>query len=456
MMIELVEKIITSIQSLVWGPPLLCLLFGTGIYLTWVLRGLQFRRFGYALQQLWQPETRHSDGDISPFSSLMTSLAGAIGTGSIVGVATAIAMGGIGALFWMWVTTLFTMATKYAESVLAVKYREKDHRGEMVGGPMQYIRNGLGWKKIASLFAFLGIFVSIGTGNLVQTNSIAEAVTNIVPISPWIIGVVVAFFTFLVIFRGVRSIGRVVHFLVPGMAILYVTGGLIVLATHYHHIPFALQSIVKAAFQGQAAMGGIAGTSVLWAIQLGVSHSIFSNEAGLGISSISAAAARTDQPCRQGLVIMTGAVISTLIVCSITGLAIVITQSHQVLDSNGSPLNGATLAMHAFQQALPGGKYVVAISLVLFAFSTIIAWAYYGEKCFETFAGEKNIPLFRLFYSFVIIPAALCNVEFIWHMADILNGCIVVPNLIALLALSTVVVQETQVFFRKELQTAQI
>jgi AGCS family alanine or glycine:cation symporter len=378
----------------------------------------------------------------------MTSLAGAIGTGSIVGVATAVTIGGMGSLFWMWITALLGMATKYAESLLAVKYRKVDKNGEMIGGPMEYMEYGLGWRWMAVLFAIFGSFAALGTGNLVQVNSIAEAVHSVTDLSPWWTGIILAGLTFFVVVGGIRSIGQVAGFLVPFMALFYVAGGLLILAIHYDRLPLAFGKIFEEAFQGRAAVGGIVGTSVLAAIQLGVSRSVFSNEAGLGISSIAAAAAKTDSPGRQAMIIMTGALVSTVIVCTITGLVLDVTGLVGSTTESGQVLNGASLAIAAFNSTITGGNYIVTIGLILFAYSTVLAWGYYGEKCFEYLFGEKYLILYRIFYSLIIIPGAALKMETVWHFADISNGLITIPNLIALLMLSKVIVDETLVFLK--------
>lgn len=443
------DQLLKTLNKMLWGPPLLIFLLGIGLYLTFLLRGVQFRYMGYALKQVFAKKRAGAKGDISHFEALMTSLAGAIGTGAIVGVTSAIAIGGLGALFWMWVTALLGMATKYAESLLAVKYREVDQRGEMIGGPMEYISRGLGWKWMAALFALFGSIAAIGTGNMVQVNSIVEAVGSVWVINPWISGVVIALLAALVILGGVRSIGHVAGVLVPIMAIFYLAGGLVIIAMNRHNLPEALRLIFVSAFKGQAAIGGFSGASLMVAIQLGVSRSIFSNEAGLGISSIAAAAAQTDSPGRQAMITMTGALLSTGIVCTITGLVIAVSQVLGTTNPDGSLVNGAPLAILAFGSSLTGGGYIVTIGLVLFAFSTIIAWAYYGEKCFEYLLGERFIWPYRIVFILVIIPSAVLKMETVWYLADISNALMVIPNLVALFFLSPVIKSETDLFLEK-------
>jgi AGCS family alanine or glycine:cation symporter len=442
---EQLGSFIEKIHQLVWGMPLLLLLLGTGAYLTIILRGVQFSYLGYAIKQVFAKQRENSEGDISHFEALMTSLAGAIGTGTIVGVATGVTIGGIGALFWMWIMAFLGMATKYAESLLAVKFREVDAKGEMIGGPMQYIERGLGVKWMAALFAIFGAVAAIGTGNMAQVNSIAAAAGEMWGINLWVTGIVTAILTGLVIVGGVKSIGHVAGVLVPMMAIFYILGGLIIIGIHYDRVPEAFMTIFRSAFEGQAAVGGFAGSTIMMALQVGVARSIFSNEAGLGISTMAAAAARTDSPGRQAMITMTGALLSTVIVCTITGLVLAVTDSLGTTTESGALLTGVVLAMKAFG-TIPGGQYVVSIGLILFAFSTVIAWAYYGEKCCEYLFGVRSILFYRLIYTLVVIPGAALQIKIVWDFADIFNGLMAIPNLIALLALSKVIVNETKAF----------
>ena len=322
---ESIDQFLSNFKDAIWSAPLLILLIGTGAYLTIILKGVQFRYLGYAIKQVFARVRSNSEGDISPFEALMTSLAGAIGTGTIVGVATGLAVGGLGSIFWMWITAFVGMATKYAESMLAVKYRVIDERGEMMGGPAQYIEKGLGWKWMAFLFAIFGAIGAITTGNLVQVNAISEAIQHLKPMDPLWTAIGISAITGLVIIGGVRSIGHVAGVLVPIMALFYMAGGLIIIAIHFDKIPDAFMLIIKSAFTGQAATGGFVGSTIMMAIQSGVSRSVFSNEAGLGISSIAAAAAKTDSPGRQGMITMTGALVSTVLVCTVTGLVLAVT-----------------------------------------------------------------------------------------------------------------------------------
>jgi alanine or glycine:cation symporter, AGCS family len=443
---ENIDQFLSHIKDMIWGLPILILLIGTGTYLTIILKGVQFRYLGYAIKQVFARSRSGSTGDISPFEALMTSLAGAIGTGAIVGVATAITAGGLGAIFWMWVTAFVGMATKYAESLLAVKFRVIDERGEMMGGPSQYIEKGLGWKWMAVLFSLIGAIGAITTGNLVQVNAIAEAIGHLKAIEPWTIGVGLAALTGLVILGGVKSIGHVAGVLVPIMALFYMIGGLIILALNYDQLPAAFALIFKSAFTGQAAAGGFMGATIMMAIQSGVSRSVFSNEAGLGISSIAAAAAKTDSPGRQGMITMTGALVSTVIVCTVTALVLAVTGVHGATNDTGDLLNGASMAFAAFGSSIAGGGYIVSIGLILFAFSTIIAWAYYGEKCFEYIFGAKSVIVYRILFTAIVIPGAVLKMEIAWQLADITNGLMVIPNLIALIGLSKVITSENNKF----------
>ncbi|MBA3720994.1 MAG: sodium:alanine symporter family protein [Parachlamydiaceae bacterium] len=443
---EQIDHFLSEVRELVWGFPLVFLLLGTGAYLTILLKGMQFRYLGYALKQVVARQQKDSKGDISHFEALMTTLAGAIGTGTIVGVATGITVGGLGAIFWMWVTAFLGMAIKYAESLLAVKYRGLDRRGEMSGGPMQYIEKGLGWKSVASIFAVLGVIAAMSTGNLVQTNSIAEAINHVWHVDPLITGIVLAGLTGVVIIGGVKSIGQVASILVPIMALLYVFAAIYILLVNITNVPAAFMHIIHSAWNGQAASGGFLGASVMMAVQMGVARSVFSNEAGLGISSVAAAAAKTDSPGRQAMITMTGALMSTVIVCTMTGLVLAVTGVVGTTNDSGQVLNGASLAIAAFGKHIIGGEYIVTIGLILFAYTTVLAWSYYGEKCCEYIFGERSITAYRIVYALVVIPGAALKMQIAWHLADISNALMIFPNLIALIALSSVIVKETQAF----------
>ncbi|MDH5361573.1 MAG: alanine:cation symporter family protein, partial [Gammaproteobacteria bacterium] len=385
---------------------------------------------------LWQGRKAKGEGDITPFSALMTSLSATVGTGNIAGVATAIFLGGPGAMFWMWCIALVGMATKYAEAVLAVNFREKDEAGNHIGGPMFYIRNGLGknWQWLAVAFAIFGTIAGFGIGNGVQSNSVAQALEASYGIDPMMTGIVMAITVGLVLFGGIQRIAKVANKLVPFMALAYIFFGLIIILMNITGVPDAITLIVKQAFNPTAATGGFAGATVWLAIQYGVARGVFSNEAGLGSAPIAHAAAQTDSPVRQGTVAMLGTFIDTLIICSITGLVIVLTGAWT------SGITGAALTSSAFEMALPGiGGNVVTVGLVLFAFTTILGWSYYGEKCAEFLFGVKIIPYFRLLWVLMVFIGTVVQLKLMWLIADTLNALMALPNLIALALLSPVV-----------------
>ncbi|GAB6159218.1 sodium:alanine symporter family protein [Desulfotomaculum varum] len=430
---------VSKLNSFVWGPYMLVFLVGTGIYLTLRLGFLQVRTLPYALKLAFSPrqQDKKSEGDISHFHALMTALAATIGTGNIAGVATAVFTGGPGAVFWMWVTAFFGMATKYGEAILAVKYRIVDEKGEMAGGPMYYIDRGLKLKWLAWAFAFFGAFASFGIGNMTQTNSVAMAMSGTFGISPIITGIILAILTGAVILGGIQSIGRVTGFVVPFMAIFYVLGGLAIIFMNLDKLGPALALIFSDAFTGQAVAGGALGT----VIRYGVARGVFSNEAGLGSAPIAAAAAKTDHPGRQALVSMTGTFLDTIVVCSITGIVLAMAGLYT------GNTSGAQLTIASFESFLPGmGKYIVSIGLIFFAYSTVLGWSYYGEKCFQYIFSRKAVVYYR--YAFVIATFIGCTLELdlVWDIADTLNGAMAIPNLIGLLGLSGVIVSETKSF----------
>lgn len=435
------------IDYLLWSKALIFLLVGVGILLTWRLKGMQFRYLAYSLKIAFTRQDSQAEGDISQFQSLMTALAATIGIGSIAGVATAIVAGGFGAIFWMWIIALLGMATKFAEAILAVKYRISDKKGEMCGGPMYYIAKGLGWKWLGILFAVFCSLSAFAGGNLTQSNSIAAALHELVALPHMWTGIILTVITAVVILGGIKSIGKVSAYLVPIMALMYIVGGLIVLISRFERIPECFLTIVQAAFTGQAAFGGFLGASVASAIQLGVARGVSSNEAGLGSAPIAAAAAKTDVPGRQALISMTGVFLSSLVVCTITALVIGVTDVLGVVDANGKTLNGAPLVMHAFQSVIPGGGAIVAIGLILFGYSTIVGWAYYGEKCMEFLGGERILRFYRFVFCGVVFLGAIASFDIVWPIVDIMNGLMAFPNLIALFALTPIVVSEAQSFF---------
>lgn len=443
---EAITAAVGYVNGIVWGPPMLVLILGTGLFLTIGIKGMPLRRLAYGFAMLWKGRQGQGEGDISPFNALMTSLSATIGTGNIAGVGTAIAIGGPGAVFWMWITALVGMATKYSEAVLAVKYRETDELGNHVGGPMYYIRNGLGakWGWLAIAFAVFGAIAGFGIGNMVQANSVADAVHTNLGVEKWITGVVMAVLVFAVLIGGIKRIAQVAGALVPFMAVAYVLGGLVVIFANIGEVPAAFALIVKQAFTPTAAAGGFAGAAVMLAIQMGVARGIFSNEAGLGSAPIAHAAAKTDDPVRQGSVAMLGTFIDTIIVCTITALVIVLTGAWD------SGATGASLSSAAFGQGLPGfGQWVVTFGLIIFAFTTVMGWAVYGERCVEYLFGVKSIMPFRILWVLAIPLGATVKLAFVWLLADTLNALMALPNLIALLLLAPVVFKLTKEYFAK-------
>jgi len=429
---------------------MLVIILGVGLFLTFGLRLMPILKLGTGFKLLWGGRIPDKDknikGEISPFNALMTSLSATIGTGNIAGVATAIFLGGPGALFWMWCTALVGMATKFAEAVLAVRYREVDENGNHSGGPMYYIKNGLSskWGWLGGAFALFGSIAAFGIGNTVQTNSVANALSSNFGIDPMITGIVLMVLVGLVLMGGIQRIGDVAGKLVPLMAAFYIGCGAIVLIMHAAELPAAIALIFKSAFTTTAAEGGFAGAAVWAAIRFGVARGVFSNEAGLGSAPIAHAAAQTNNPVAQGLVAMLGTFIDTLIVCSITGLAIVVSGEWT------SGATGAELTSNAFATAIPYGNYIVAISLTVFAFTTILGWSVYGEKCVQYFFGVKAIMPFRILWILVVPVGAMGSLEFIWLLADTMNALMAIPNLIALALLSPVVFKLTREYFKND------
>lgn len=423
------------LNGIVWGPLMLMLILGTGAWLMAGLKLLPLRGLAGAFRLLWQGRRGSGAGEISPFQALATSLAATIGTGNIAGVATAIALGGPGALFWMWCTALVGMATKYAEAVLAVQYREQASDGSFSGGPMYYIKNGLGarWRWLAALFAFFGTFAGFGIGNTVQANSVADALNTTFGVPAWLTGLGLFVAVALVVLGGVKRIAQVAGTLVPVMAVSYLLVGLLIVALNLHEIPAMIGLILTSAFSGTAAVGGFAGAGVAAAIRFGVARGVFSNEAGLGSAPIAHAAAQTNNPVRQGMVAMLGTFIDTILVCSVTGFVILISGAWQGGES------GAALSANAFESLIPGGHYIVALGLAVFAFTTLLGWSYYSERCVVYFFGARAVPVFRVAWVIAIPLGAVAKLSFVWLLADTLNALMAIPNLIALLLLSPVV-----------------
>ncbi len=444
---EIITNAVNWLNGVVWGVPMLVLILGVGIYLTFGLKLLTILKIPFGFKLLWQGRIPGGDSGISPFNALMTSLAATIGTGNIAGVATAIFLGGPGAVFWMWMTALVGMATKYAEAVLAVKYREKDERGKYVGGPMYYIKNGLGakWKWLGVLFAFFAGIAGFGIGNMVQANSIANALSTNFAIPEWVTGVVLLVLVGMVLIGGIERISTIAGKLVPFMAIAYIAASTLVLILNVDAIPGAFNLIFTHAFSPVAATGGFAGAAVWAAIRFGVARGVFSNEAGLGSAPIAHAAASTKGPVSQGLVAMLGTFIDTIIVCTFTALAIIATGAWT------SGETGAALTSHAFNLALPGfGGYIIAISISVFAFTTILGWSYYCERSLQYLFGVKVILPFRIVWSGAALVGATLKLGFVWLLADTLNALMAIPNLIALALLSPLVFKITKEFFESK------
>jgi AGCS family alanine or glycine:cation symporter len=442
---EFLMELNSTINSLVWGPYMLVLIVGTGVYLTVRTNFMSIAKLGYVLKntlfKMFDKKTT-GEGEITPFQAVATALAATIGTGNIAGVGTAIAIGGPGAIFWMWLSALFGMATKYGEVVLAIKYREKTPDGRFVGGPMYYIEKGLGMRWLAMIFAFFGAVAAFGIGNMVQGNSVADAMNASFNIPHWISGVVIAIGAALVIIGGLKRIAQVTEKLVPFMAAFYIIGAIIILITKASQIPTAFAFIFSQAFTGTAAVGGFAGSTIMMAARFGVARGVFSNEAGLGSAPIAHAAATTDSPVRQGLWGIFEVFMDTLVVCSMTALSIVVTGAWQTGET------GAALTTAAFNLGLPGpGGIIVAVGVLLFAFSTILSWAYYGERCAEYLLGSRVNMIYRMLWIPFIVIGAIGGLTAIWDIADTLNGLMAVPNLVGLLGLSGVIFKLTKDYF---------
>ncbi|HEM3867676.1 TPA: sodium:alanine symporter family protein [Streptococcus suis] len=441
-------ELFKAINNLVWGPPLLLLLVGTGVYFTLRLGVFQIGKLPTAFRLIFSSD-QSGQGDVSSFAALCTALAATVGTGNIVGVATAITTGGPGALFWMWVAAFFGMATKYAEGFLAIKYRTKDANGQAAGGPMHYITLGMGqkWKPLAVFFAVSGVLVALlGMGTFSQVNSIASSMSASFGLAPQLVSIVTAISIAFFIFGGIEKISDVSTKIVPFMAILYILASLIVLVVHWNELLPTLGLVLKSAFSPAAAVGGFVGATVKEAIQRGIARGVFSNESGLGSAPIAAAAAKSDNPVEQGLISMTGTFIDTIIICTLTGLTILVTGQWSVEGLEGAPLTQAAFAT-VFGNT---GSIALTISLVLFAFTTILGWSYYGERCIEFLFGTKSILPYRLAFIAMVALGGFLKLDLIWTIADIVNGLMALPNLIALLALSPVIIKETRQYFAKK------
>lgn len=451
-----IGNILSVINSFVWGPVMLTLLVGTGVFLTIRLRFLPWRNLGFAIKQIFKKEekskSKNSDtGDISPIQSLMTALAATIGTGNIVGVATAMVLGGPGALVWMWISALFGLSTKYGESVLAVKYRETNSSGEMSGGPMYAMKNGIKIKWLGSLLAIMfsvfAVLASFGIGNMTQANSISTALYDSYAIPKWIVGLVIMILALTVLLGGIKSIGKVCGVIVPFMAVIYFVAAVAIIVFNIKNLPDGISEMFKMAFSFKSVAGGVGGTitaSILSSMRWGVARGVFSNEAGLGSAPIVAAAAKTDCPSRQGYINMTGTFFDTLIICTVTGLAIASSGVLGSIGANGELVTGVNLTIDAFSTLFGEyGKTVVSIGIALFAFSTILGWEYYGEKCLEFLIRKKSaIKIYRVIFCLVTFIGATTTLQMVWDFSDTMNGLMAIPNLICLILLNKDIAEE--------------
>ena len=435
------HSLLAEFAKIMWGPWLLILLLGTGVWLSIRLNGIQIRNIIYAFRLTFAKE-REGEGDISHFGSLMTALAATVGMGNIAGVSTAVALGGPGAIFWMWVTGLVGMATKYSEGYLAVKYRHINDYGEISGGPMYYIEYGLGQKWLGVCFAIFGALAAFGIGNMIQSNTTAHALSETLGTSKLLIGTILAILTGMVIIGGIKRIADVASYFVPLMVTIYFIGAIIVIFNNLPHLGSGIALIFEHAFNGTSATGGFIGATLTQTIRFGVARGLFSNESGMGSAPIAAAAAKTNHPGKQALVSMTGTFLDTLVICSLTALA---------LSSSGVWISGETgvaLTIKAFSSGLPGnwGNIIVSLSAITFGFSSILAWEYYGEKCFEYLFKEKWVYLYRYLWVIIVFMGALFELEAVWNFSDAMNALMAVPNLIGLLLLSGILSQETRIF----------
>lgn len=447
------SNILSELNGLVWGPPMLILLVGTGIFLTIRLKFLPWINLGYAIKSIFKKDGKEdfAQGDISSFQSLMTALAATIGTGNIVGVATAMVSGGPGALVWMWLSAMFGLSTTYGESVLAIKYRERNAKGEMAGGPMYTMKNGIKipglGKLLAILFSFFTVMASFGIGNMTQANSISQAISNTFAWPAWYTGLAVMILVFTVLIGGIKNIGRVCSIIVPLMGIMYFLGGIIVIAVNFKNLPAGIIEIFRMAFSVRSVAGGMGGTitaTIFSSMRWGISRGVFSNEAGLGSAPIAAAAARTDSASRQGYINMTGTFFDTMIICSITGLVIASSGVLGMQNTDGSLITGVELTIRAFSTVLgQWGGWLITIGIAMFAFATLLGWEYYGEKALEYLCKKDYvIKFYRLLFCLVTYVGSTKALEVVWNFSDTMNGLMIIPNLICLLLLSGEVARE--------------
>ncbi|MBT4087315.1 MAG: sodium:alanine symporter family protein [Deltaproteobacteria bacterium] len=445
-MVEILDKI----DGFVWGVPMLVLLVGTGIFISLFLRFVQFRHFSYAWKLISGKFDNPEDaGEVTHFQALSTALSATIGTGNIAGVGTAIALGGPGAIFWMWITAIFGMGLKYAECLLSLNFRQINEDGTAGGGPMYYLEHGLKQKWLGITFAVFAAIAAFGIGNMVQANSVAEPLLDTFGIPKLVTGIVIAVLCFAVIVGGVKRIGAFAAKIVPFMAAFYVLGALILIFTNLSGVPAAFAAIFEGAFSGTAATGGFIGAGVAQAIRFGVARGVFSNEAGLGSAPIAHGAAKTEEPVREGLVAMLGPFIDTLVICTMTGLAIIITGAFALKGADGSALTGSILTKTAFENGIPfaGGGYIVTIGIVFFAFSTVIGWSYYGDRCIDYLFGQKAVLPYRIIYCLIVPVGATIKLSLVWLISDIFNALMAIPNLIGLIFLSPIVLKLTKEYF---------
>lgn len=441
-----VMNLLTVIDNFVWGPPMLIVLVGTGIFLTVRLGWPQFKHSGYAWKLIFKgfskkDKSEKNEGEITPFQALTATLAATVGNGNIAGVATAIAAGGPGAVLWMWLTALFGMATKMTEATMGVKYRIKDKDGALAGGSMYFLDKGLGQKWLGILFALFGALAAFGIGDMVQTNSMALVGNSVFGIPQIVTGIVLAVLVWLVVIGGIKRIGEVTEKLVPIMAIFYILGAFIIIISRINMLPWAISEIFRSAFTGKAAIGGFAGATVAQAMRFGVARGIFSNEAGLGSASMAHAVAKTPHPTRQGSIAMVGVMIDTLIICSMTALSIIMTDSLQ------TGFTSTQLTAHAFTTVIPFGGAIVALGSLLFGYSTIITWCYYGQQCSRFILGPSVVKPYAWLFVIVAFLGSIVEVPFVWLLTDALNGAMAIPNLIGLLLLSGVMAQQVKEYF---------
>ena len=443
-------ELLGTVNGFVWGLPTIILLVGTGIFVTLLLKFIQFRHFIYGWKLIsGKYDNPEDEGEVTHFQALSTALSATIGTGNIAGVGTAVAIGGPGAIFWMWITAVFGMGLKYCECLLSLNFRTVYQDGTTSGGPMCYLENGLKQKWLGVAFAVFAAIAAFGIGNMVQANSVAEPLLDTFGVPKIVTGVAIAILCFAVIVGGVKRIGAFAAKIVPAMAVFYIIGALLVILTHLGDVPAAFVTIFTDAFYGPAATGGFAGAGVAQAIRFGVARGVFSNEAGLGSAPIAHGAAQTREPVREGLVAMLGPFIDTLIICTMTGLVIILTGAFTMKGADGSGLTGAVLTKTAFKTGMPfaGGDYIVTIGIVFFAFSTVIGWSYYGDRCIDYLFGQKAVLPYRIIYCLIIPVGATIKLSTVWTISDIFNAMMAWPNLIGLIFLSPVVVRLTKEYF---------